>query len=477
MGAMENKGLNIFNSKYVLASPETATDADYANIEAIIAHEYFHNWTGNRITCRDWFQLCLKEGLTVFRDQQFSAHERSAAVQRIGDVKMLRARQFREDAGPLAHPVRPEEYIEINNFYTATIYEKGAEVIRMLHRLVGPDVYRQATDLYFERHDGQACTIEDWIGVFEDASGRDLSQFARWYAQAGTPRVNVEEHWEEVDGVYTLTLAQQILDTPGQKGKAPHTMPIALGLLGPNGDEVMPTEVLELVRAEQTFRFSGLPARPVPSLNRGFSAPVILERETDDAGRAFLLAHDTDPFNRWEAGRSYGLNVARAVMQGSAVPEAWTAALARVLADQSLEPAFKALVLDVPGADEMAAEIAGRGELVDPDAVHGALDTMRAALGKTLAEPLVDAYDTMATPGRYSPDAGSAGRRALRNQCMALMAASSADGLARADAQAERADNMSEVLPALRALVHGGAANARAHLDAWSYVYMLSSHG
>ncbi|MEE3099220.1 MAG: aminopeptidase N, partial [Pseudomonadota bacterium] len=271
MGAMENKGLNVFNSKYVLASPETATDRDYELIEGIIAHEYFHNWTGNRITCRDWFQLCLKEGLTVFRDQQFSADMRSEAVQRIDQVKMLRARQFREDAGPLAHPVRPEEFIEINNFYTATVYEKGAELIRMLRLIVGAETYRQALDLYFDRHDGQACTIEDWIKVFEDVSGRDLTRFRRWYAQAGTPRVTVSEGWVEdapgQGGRYTLTLRQETPSTPGQPSKTPVVIPVAFGLLGADGRELAAPGVLELEEAERCWSFE-LPERPVPSLLR-----------------------------------------------------------------------------------------------------------------------------------------------------------------------------------------------------------------
>ncbi len=276
MGAMENKGLNIFNSKYVLALAETATDDDFARIEAIIAHEYFHNWTGNRITCRDWFQLCLKEGLTVYRDQQFSGDMRSAAVKRIEDVLTLRARQFREDGGPLAHPVRPDQYVEINNFYTATVYEKGAEVIGMLKRLVGDEEYRRALDLYFERHDGQAATIEDWLKVFEDTTGRDLTQFKRWYTDAGTPRLSVTEDWQ--DGTYTLHFTQATAATPGQPNKPPRVIPIALGLLNPNGDEVLPTTVLEMTEASQSFSFPGLAARPTPSILRGFSAPVVLDR-------------------------------------------------------------------------------------------------------------------------------------------------------------------------------------------------------
>ena len=464
MGAMENKGLNIFNSKYVLASPETATDQDYANIEAIIAHEYFHNWTGNRITCRDWFQLCLKEGLTVFRDQQFSADMRSAPDQRIKSVQALRARQFPEDAGPLAHPVRPEEYVEINNFYTATVYEKGAEVIRMLHTLIGPEAYRRGTDLYFDRHDGQACTIEDWLKVFEDATGRDLSGFARWYSQAGTPQLTVEEVWEEVDGVFTITFRQTLPDTPGQDHKDPQVIPVATGLLAPDGSEMKETEILEVTRAEQSFRFSGLPDEPVASYLRGFSAPVLLGRQIDDETRAFLLAHDTDPFNRWEAGRDYAINVAMAVLGGADVPGAWTSALGRVLADPQLDPAFKALVLDAPGAGEIEAALATRGDQVDPTVVQTALDAMRKALATALNDALQDTYHAMATPGPYSPDATSAGRRALRNKCLTLLAVGGGEGLALADAQCG-ADNMSEALPALRALVDNAAPSAAAQLE------------
>jgi aminopeptidase N len=480
MGAMENKGLNIFNSKYVLASPETATDRDHELIESIVAHEYFHNWTGNRITCRDWFQLCLKEGLTVFRDQQFSEAERSAAVQRIGDVQALRARQFREDAGPLAHPVRPEEYIEINNFYTATVYEKGAEVIRMLRTLIGSEAYRKALDLYFERHDGQACTIEDWIRVFEDATGRDLTHFKRWYTQAGTPRLHVTEALH--GNTYRLHFRQTTPPTPGQPAKQPQVLPIALGLLGPDGAEILPTTVLEMTEAEQSFDFDladlppgplpgrrgeGSTQRPVPSLLRGFSAPVILERETTDAERAFLLAHDPDPFARWEAGRRYGIDIALGLLRGAQIPTEWTQALGDLLANQRLDPTFKALALDAPGEEELAAEIAERGEPVDPEAVHEAVFAMRRALGAALHAPLRDAYDAMATPGPYSPDSESAGRRALRNRAMALLAQSSDEGVALADSQFTTANNMSEVLPALTALVHCGAPTAAERLEAF----------
>ncbi|MDH5453845.1 MAG: aminopeptidase N, partial [Paracoccaceae bacterium] len=318
MGAMENKGLNIFNSKLVLASPETASDLDFERIEGVIAHEYFHNWTGNRITCRDWFQLCLKEGLTVFRDQQFTSDMRSAPVKRIDDVLTLRARQFREDMGPLAHPVRPDSYIEINNFYTATVYEKGAEVIGMLKRLVGDAAYKKALDLYFDRHDGDAATIEDWLKVFEDATGRDLTQFKRWYTDAGTPRLTVSEDWK--DGTYALTFTQKTAPTPGQPDKAPRVIPIAVGLLNPNGDEVVPTTVLEMTEETQTFSFKDLGARPIPSILRNFSTPVVLDRTVPAAERAFLLAHDTDPFNKWEAGRAMAKDVLATMITSDAAP-------------------------------------------------------------------------------------------------------------------------------------------------------------
>jgi len=289
MGAMENKGLNIFNSSCVLASPETSTDSNFERIEAIIAHEYFHNWTGNRITCRDWFQLCLKEGLTVFRDSQFTADRRSASVKRINDVINLRGRQFREDNGPLAHPVRPDSFVEINNFYTTTVYEKGAELIRMLKTLIGDTSYAKAVALYFERHDGDAATIEDWLAVFEDSTGRDLTQFKIWYEQAGTPRLTVRDSFE--NGQYMLHFKQHTPETPGQSKKDPRVIPIAVGLLDSSGKEVQATTVLELNQSEMSFSFDGLNSRPTPSILRDFSAPVILEQEISNDRLAFLLAH------------------------------------------------------------------------------------------------------------------------------------------------------------------------------------------
>jgi aminopeptidase N len=464
MGAMENKGLNIFNSKFVLASPESATDDDFARIEAIIAHEYFHNWTGNRITCRDWFQLCLKEGLTVFRDQQFSGDMRSHAVKRIEDVLLLRARQFREDQGPLAHPVRPDSYVEINNFYTATIYEKGAEVIGMLKRLVGDEGYARALDLYFDRHDGQAATIEDWLRVFEEATGRDLGQFKRWYTEAGTPRLRVEEAWD--DGRFTLTFTQENPPTPGQAEKGAKVIPIAVGLLNPNGDEVVPTTVLEMTEARQSFSFDGLGARPVPSILRGFSAPVVLERESSAEERAFLLAHDTDPFNTWEAGRQLAKDLlARMVTEGAQPGPEWLEALARVVFDESLDPAFRALCLRLPSEDDMAQTLHLAGHVPDPDRIHAARRRMGEALAARLAPGLPALMAALAEPGPFSPDARAAGRRALRVAVGQVLAR--VDGGAAARAAFAAADNMTETMGALAALVEVGAgAEALARFEA-----------
>jgi aminopeptidase N len=457
MGAMENKGLNIFNSKVVLASPETATDDDFARIEAIIAHEYFHNWTGNRITCRDWFQLCLKEGLTVFRDQQFSGDLRSHAVKRIEDVLMLRARQFREDQGPLAHAVRPESFVEINNFYTATIYEKGAEVIGMLKRLVGDENYARALDLYFTRHDGHAATIEDWLKVFEDVTGRDLTQFKRWYSQAGTPRLGVHEAWAAgaEGGTYTLTFTQTNPPTPGQPEKDAKVIPIAVGLLNPNGDEVVPTTVLEMNKPVQSFAFKGLSARPIPSILRGFSAPVVLEREVPQSERAFLLAHDTDPFNRWEAGRALTKDVlARMVTQGAAPSADLLDGMARLAFDDGLDPAFRALALRLPSEDDMAATLHAAGHVPDPARIHSARRALGLALAEKLSPGLAELECACRTEGPFSPAAGPAGRRALRLAALALM--TRLDGGAAAKLAFAQASNMTESFGALAILLENG---------------------
>ena len=454
MGAMENKGLNIFNSAYVLASPETATDGNYASIERIIAHEYFHNWTGNRITCRDWFQLSLKEGLTVFRDQQFMGDMRSHAVKRIEDVLTLRARQFREDSGPLAHPVRPETYVEINNFYTATVYEKGAELIRMLQLLVGEDGYQAALDLYFQRHDGQACTIEDWIAVFEDATGRDLSHFKRWYEQAGTPRISVEEDWQ--DGQYRLTLRQHTAPTPGQPLKEPLVIPIAMGLIGADGRELLPTQVLVLDAPEKSYVFEDLPGKPVASLLRGFSAPVILDHALSREDRALLLAHDSDPVNRFEAGRALARDILLAMIREGAKPGPdYLDALRLMLRDDTLDPAFRALALGLPSQDDLAATLHDAGNTPDPDAIHRARQEALQIIADALAPDLATVYAEMETPGPYSADARDAGRRALRVQAAGLLAR--VDGGVKAADMFARADNMTEQLGAWGALLAVGA--------------------
>jgi aminopeptidase N len=457
MGAMENKGLNIFNSRYVLASPETATDEDFARIEAIVAHEYFHNWTGNRITCRDWFQLCLKEGLTVFRDHQFSADMRSPAVRRIEDVMTLRTRQFREDAGPLAHPVRPESYVEINNFYTATVYEKGAELIGMLKALVGDQAYVDAVNLYFERHDGDAATIEDWLRVFEDVTGRDLTQFKLWYSEAGTPRLKVSEDW--ADGVYTLTFVQDIATVCGPAKQNPRVIPIRVGLLNPNGDEVVPTRLLEMTETRQSFRFEGLATRPIPSILRGFSAPVILDRKTPAEERAFLLAHDTDPFNKWEAGSALAREVlAEMVLKGASPSRAWTDAVATVALDESLDPAFRALCLQLPGEDDIAQSIHAMGRIPDPMRIHAARREMVGALSLRLGDGLRRLYDALADGLPFTPSASQAGRRALRLEALALITRRDGGKLA-ARAFAE-APSMTEETGALSVLLDIGLGQA-----------------
>lgn len=481
MGAMENKGLNIFNTRLVLASPETATDANYLAIESVIAHEYFHNWTGNRITCRDWFQLCLKEGLTVFRDQQFSEDMRSPEVLRIKEVGMLRGRQFREDAGPLAHPVRPEEYIEINNFYTATVYEKGAEVVRMLHTLVGAETYRKALDLYFDRHDGQACTIEDFAACFEETSSRDLTQFKRWWSQAGTPRVSVEL---EQDGNATLLhISQSTSPTPGQDSKQPLHIPFAVGFLGTDGTplrltgpdgEARDTHIIELTAPSETIRFEGAAACPIPSLLRGFSAPVILSYDRSDEERALLLAHDNDAFNRWEAGRDLALNAmlgaVASIAEGDApvIPPTLPQSL-RIALERGGDPAFLALLLGIPGEDEVAAHLASHDRPVDPDAIHAARAALHLAIAHEAQTTLLQTYADCHVDGPYSPDAADAGKRALRNRALFALVPLGRDVVEPlAAAQFENADNMTDTSAALEALAVLGGEKADAALDAFA---------
>src|SRR6516164_9802234 len=420
MGAMENKGLNIFNDKYVLASPATATDNDYAHIEALIEHEYFHNSTGDSITCRDWFQLCLKEGLTVFRDEEFSADQRSRAVERISDVRALRSHQFVEDAGPLAHPVRPELYHEINNFYTTTVYDKGGEVVRMIKTLLGPELFRRGMDLYFERHDGEAATVEQFVQCFADVSGRDFSQFMLWYTQAGTPEIMVAPHHDARAETYRLDIKQTVPPTPGQPNKKPMVVPLALGLIGKDGNDLPlvldggPLErgVLELTEASRSFVFTGVAEPPIPSVNRGFSAPIKLTLPIGSDDLRFLAAHDRDPFNRWQAAQTLAMsllttNVAALRSGGAALgDQGLIAALGAILEDSTLEPAFVALALTPPSEPDIAREI---GHDVDPDAIFAARRHLRTAIGAALGAALAATRQRMMTPGPYRPDAESAG--------------------------------------------------------------------
>jgi len=479
MGAMENKGLNVFNDKYVLANAETATDTDFAGIEAVIAHEYFHNWTGNRITCRDWFQLCLKEGLTVFRDQEFTSDQRSRPVKRIADVRGLRNAQFIEDAGPLAHPVRPEIYREINNFYTSTVYEKGAEVVRMVKTLIGPEKFRAGMDLYFSRHDGEAATVEQFIQCFADASGRDMTQFMRWYSQAGTPEVSVVTTYDATRKTLTLDCTQTLAPTPGQPSKEPMVIPLAVGLVGKDGSDLplslaggasIERGVLVLAKFSESFTLTGVSERPVPSINRKFSAPIKLKTDLSAGDLAFLAAHDADPFNRWQAIQSMALrllidNVAAIrASQPASTDQKLVGALAAVLAARKLEPAFVALSLTPPGEADLAREI---GRDIDPDAIYRARKALRAAIGDALAPALTDAYERMSVRMPYSPDATSAGRRSLRNACLDLLAAGGGKAaIARAAQQYDGADNMTDRMAALSVLaLHDTPERERAFAD------------
>ena len=480
MGAMENKGLNIFNTKFVLAKPDTATDIDYENVESVVAHEYFHNWTGNRVTCRDWFQLTLKEGLTVFRDQQFSADmlaraagEEGAAsaraVKRIDDVRGLRAAQFPEDGGPMAHPIRPESYQEINNFYTATVYEKGAEVIRMLHTLLGPEGFRNGMDLYFSYHDGCAVTCDDFVDAMAEANGRDLDQFMRWYSQSGTPPLRASGAWDAAAGTYTLDLSQHTPATPGEAEKLPLVIPVAVGLIGEDGldcalqleGEAQPgtgTRVLALTEATQRFTFVGLAAEPVPSLLRGFSAPVILELDEDDARLAFRMAHDADPFNRWDAAQRYSERVILGLADGTmtAVPEAFVAAFCSLLEDAALDPAFRAQALALPTEGFLLERMSP----ANPQALRAALVTLTRHLGSVLATQWRALNAAMQVPGAYRYHPADAGCRALGNLSLRyLVAAADAEGLTLAQQRFSAATNMTERFGALAALVlHAGPA-------------------
>jgi aminopeptidase N len=467
MGAMENKGLNVFNTRYVLAKPETATDSDYQHIEAVIAHEYFHNWTGNRVTCRDWFQLSLKEGLTVFRDQLFSADQGSAAVTRIGQVRTLRAAQFPEDAGPLAHPVQPESYLRIDNFYTATVYNKGAEVIRMMHTLLGPKGFRKGMDVYIRRNDNRAATINDFVSAMEAGGGVDLGALRLWYTQAGTPEITVEDRYDPASRSYELEVAQRVPPTPGQPEKQPMPIPLAIGLLGPNGDE-MPTRlegeseahagtrVLVCNSERAVFRFSDVPAPPVPSLLRNFSAPVKLQGMPLERLK-FLAIHDTEPVARWDAGQQVAIRVlldrVAAHQNGKPLPGLdpdLIAAMRQTLADADHDPEFAAEALYLPGEATLADEM----KTVDVVAIHTARESARYEIGAALREQFAAAYGELADPGPYRIDARSIGRRALRNVALSYIAAADwREGARLAKAQFDAGANMTDVLAALGVLV------------------------
>jgi aminopeptidase N len=480
MGAMENKSLNVFNDKYILADPAAATDDDYAGIETVVAHEYFHNWTGDRITCRDWFQLSLKEGLTVFRDQEFSADERSRAVERIGAVRGLRARQFPEDAGPLAHPVRPDSYIEINNFYTATVYQKGAEVIRMMHTILGEEGFQKGMKLYVARHDGQAATCDDFAAAMADANGVDLTQFKLWYSQAGTPEITVEGRYDEAAGAYELAVAQRCPPTPGQPEKAPMHIPFAVGLLDAQGrgidlrldgepaEAARPDRVLNVTEARQRFRFVNVSKPKALSLNRRFSAPVIVTASQSGDERAFLMAHDSDPFARWEAGQQYAtdllLDAVAALQRGAAADfePGFVSALREVLRDETLEPALAAEAIALPGEDY----IAERMKVIDPERIHAAREALRRTVATALEGELRGVYAANRIKVAYSPDPAQAGRRALKNAALAYLAANHDPELwAMVVRQYDEADNMTDRAAALRLLVDFEGAERDAALD------------
>jgi aminopeptidase N len=452
-GAMENKGLNIFNSRYILADPDTATDADYDAIAGVVAHEYFHNWSGNRVTCRDWFQLSLKEGFTVFRDQQFSADQGSPAVKRIEDVRGLRAAQFPEDAGPLAHPIRPESYIEISNFYTATVYSKGAEVIRMLRTILGEEKFRAGSDLYFDRNDGTAATCEDFVAAMEEASGVDLSRFRLWYGQAGTPRVTASLDFDAAAGTARLALEQSVPSTPGQPVKQPMPLPLRIALFDADGAKVGGGEqVVLLEAASQELGFEGLSARPTLSINRGFSAPVVIETDRTAADLAFLSAHDDDPFARYEAMQQLMVDtLVAAVATGRTDHAPVIEAVARTLADPALDPAFIAETVLLPSEGFIGDQML----IVDPDAIHAAREALRIALGRALEPQWRAAYArTQANRYEYSPSAK--GARRLRTVALGYIAAAApAEGAAMAFRQFADADNMTDRQGALGVLVNG----------------------
>ncbi len=489
MGAMENKGLNIFNTSCVLAHPSTTTDAGFQRVEAVVAHEYFHNWSGNRVTCRDWFQLSLKEGFTVFRDSQFSADMNSPTVQRVENVSFLRTAQFAEDAGPMAHPVRPASFIEISNFYTLTVYEKGAEVVRMLHTLLGPEAFRKGSDLYFDRHDGEAATIEDFVAAMEDASGRDLTQFTVWYRQAGTPRLTVSDKYDADQGLYTLTIAQNCPDTPEASAaeKSPYHIPIAMGLLGEAGNLVVALEgevadadttdnthkVLELTETQQTFSFTGLPEKPVPVLLRDFSAPVKLHYDYTREQLHAIMSRDSDGFSRWDASQKLAVAVIHDAMEayrkndGSlsdgdySVDPILIEAYRAILEDRSLDPAMVALMLQLP-SEGYLSEIAG---VIEVDAIHFAREYVKSNLAHALSDEFLSAYEACHADEAFSVDAAAIAKRSLRNTALTYLVKTGSDVMIQlAHQQWSSATNMTDELSALAA-VHNSSASMASSLS------------
>lgn len=458
MGAMENKSLNIFNTKCVLAKPETATDMDFSFVEAVVAHEYFHNWTGNRVTCRDWFQLSLKEGLTVFRDHEFSADMGSRAVKRIDEVRMLRQHQFAEDSSPMAHPVRPDSYIEINNFYTMTVYEKGSEVIRMMHTLLGPEKYRKAMDLYFERHDGQAVTCDDFVAAMEVGSGIDLSQFKLWYSQAGTPEVKATTHYDEGARAYDLTLTQFIPDTPGQADKKDMHIPIAVGLLDKDGNELISsgTKLLNLNKKTETFRFENINEKPVPSILRGFSAPIKLKTDLSRNDQIFLIGHDSDSFNRWEAAQAISTDIMLSLIDDLnlgkelSIDNTFIDALGKVLNDGELDDAFIGEMLSLPSEGILGQQ----RKPVDVDGIHLVRQMIRKNIAVTLKDDLLKAYYRCQTNKAYEYNSIEVGKRRLKNVALSyLMEIADNEIVKLCTEQLNTATNMTDEIAAFTLLV------------------------
>ncbi|WGZ92986.1 MAG: aminopeptidase N [Candidatus Thiothrix putei] len=478
MGAMENKGLNVFNSKLVFASPETATDMDYVSIEAVIGHEYFHNWTGNRVTCRDWFQLSLKEGLTVFRDQEFTSDLHSRAVKRIEDVRMLRTHQFAEDASPMAHPIRPSSYMEINNFYTVTVYEKGAEVVRMYQTLLGREGFRKGIDLYFHRHDGQAVSTENFLAAMADANEVDLSQFQRWYDQAGTPEVAVSMDYDAAAQTCTLHFTQSCPATPEAAVKLPFLIPVEIGLLDSRGQDMLGTQVLRLTEATQSFSFSNVVEQPIPSLLRGFSSPVKLGYPYSEADLVFLMKHDSDAFNRWDAGQRLAMRTILSLLEAQQRQEAFglehdfISAYQAILTDSGLDHALRAEALTLPSE----ADIAERARPSDPEAIHTVREFIHATLAKALRLDLEALYTELLAQGQgaYSPDAASIGRRSLKNVCLAYLGRIQDAGIHETCLQQYlTAGNMTDALAALSVLSRIECPQREAALqhfhDRWQY--------